>query len=49
MAELVEKLSEISETGKQLSGTGEIRDRSIGKQLKGVYGFNVRSGWAMTK
>jgi len=44
LAELVEKLDEIAETGKQLSGTGEIPERTIGKQLKGVYGFNVKVG-----
>ena len=27
-----------------MSGTGKFRDRSIGKHLKGVYGFNVKVG-----
>ena len=44
LAELVEKLDEIAETGKQLSGTREIPERSMGKHLKGVYGFNVKVG-----
>ena len=44
LAGLVEQLNELSDTGKQLSGTGELRDRGIGKQLKGVYGFNVKVG-----
>jgi len=44
LAELVEKLNEISEKGKEISGTGEIPERSIGKHLKGVYGFNVKVG-----
>lgn len=42
LADLVEKLNELSETGKQMSGTGEIP--GLGKQLKGVYGFNVKVG-----
>lgn len=44
LAELVEKLNEVAEKGKNISGTGEISDRSLGKQLKGVYGFNVKVG-----
>ena len=42
LADLVEKLNDLAETGKQMSGTGEIPD--LGKQLKGVYGFNVKVG-----
>lgn len=42
LTELVEKLNELAETGKQMSGTGEIP--GLGKQLKGVYGFNVKVG-----
>jgi HSP20 family protein len=42
LTELVEKLNDLAQTGKQLSGTGEIPD--LGKQLKGVYGFNVKVG-----
>jgi HSP20 family protein len=44
LAELVEKLNEVAETGKKISGTGEISDRTLGKHLKGVYGFNVKVG-----
>lgn len=42
LVDLVEKLNDLAETGKQMSGTGEIPD--LGKQLKGVYGFNVKVG-----
>lgn len=42
LADLVEKLNDLSETGKQMSGTGEIP--GLGKQFKGVYGFNVKVG-----
>jgi HSP20 family protein len=42
LADLVEKLNDLAETGKQMSGTGEIPD--LGKQFKGVYGFNVKVG-----
>jgi HSP20 family protein len=42
LVDLVEKLNDLAETGKQMSGTGEIPD--LGKHLKGVYGFNVKVG-----
>jgi HSP20 family protein len=42
LADLVEKLNELAETGKQMSGTGDVSD--LGKQFKGVYGFNVKVG-----
>jgi HSP20 family protein len=42
LTQLVEKLNDLAQTGKELSGTGEIPD--MGKQLKGVYGFNVKVG-----
>ncbi|MFZ5867606.1 MAG: gas vesicle protein GvpH [Thermodesulfobacteriota bacterium] len=44
LAELVEKLGEIAETGKQLSREGEISGMGPGKNLRGVYGFNVKVG-----
>jgi HSP20 family protein len=42
LTDLVEKLNELAETGKELSGKGEIPE--MGKGLKGVYGFNVKVG-----
>lgn len=42
LAELVQKLNELAETSKEISGTGEIPD--LGKKIKGVYGFNVKVG-----
>lgn len=44
LAELIEKLGELAEKGKELKGTGELSDLGLGKQLKGVYGFNVKVG-----
>jgi HSP20 family protein len=44
LAELVEKLGELADKGKELSGQGELSDLGPGKQLKGVYGFNVKVG-----
>jgi len=44
LTELIEKLGELAEKGKELKGTGELSDLGIGKQLKGVYGFNVKVG-----
>lgn len=44
LADLIEKLGELADKGKELKGTGEISDLGIGKQLKGVYGFNVKVG-----
>lgn len=44
LAQLVEKLNDLAETGKQLSGTGELSDFGPGRQFKGVYGFNVKVG-----
>jgi HSP20 family protein len=42
LADLVQKLNDLAETSKEISGTGEVPD--LGKQLKGVYGFNVKLG-----
>ncbi|MGB6064518.1 MAG: Hsp20/alpha crystallin family protein [Desulfomonilaceae bacterium] len=42
LTDLIEKLNELAETGKEMSGTGEIPN--LGKQFKGVYGFNVKVG-----
>jgi HSP20 family protein len=42
LADLVDKLNQLAETGKQLSGTGEIP--GLGKRVSGVYGFNVKVG-----
>lgn len=44
LTELVEKLGELAEKGKELSGKGDLADLGLGKQLKGVYGFNVKVG-----
>ncbi len=44
MTELVEKLGELADKGKELSGKGELSDLGLGKQAKGVYGFNVKFG-----
>jgi HSP20 family protein len=44
LTELVEKLGELADKGKELSGTGELSNLGSGKQLKGVYGFNVKVG-----
>ncbi|HHT9105460.1 MAG TPA: Hsp20/alpha crystallin family protein [Candidatus Wujingus californicus] len=40
LGELVNKLSDLSEKGKELKKTGEIK----GKKLGGVYGFSVKVG-----
>ena len=42
LAELVQKLNDLAETSKEISGAGEIPD--LGKKVKGVYGFNVKVG-----
>jgi len=44
LADLVGKLGELADKGKELSGTGQLSDLGPGKQLKGVYGFNVKVG-----
>ncbi len=41
LGDLVEKLNELAQTGQEFSKTGELRD---GGQLKGVYGFSIRTG-----
>ncbi len=43
LADLIEKLGDLAETGKQLSGSGEFEPGGK-KEFKGVYGFNVRVG-----
>jgi HSP20 family protein len=42
LADLVEKLSALAETGRQPSEPGEIH--RPGKELKGIYGFTVKLG-----
>jgi len=49
LTELIEKLGELAETGKELSGKGDLSDLGLGKQLKGVYGFNVKVGLGQDK
>lgn len=44
LTELVDKLNELSKSAQELKGAGEMADFGPGKQLKGVYGFNVRVG-----
>jgi HSP20 family protein len=42
LGDLVEKLGDLSESGGELSRTGEIH--GAGKELKGIYGFTIKSG-----
>jgi HSP20 family protein len=42
LADVVEKLGELAEKGQDISKTGEIRGPT--KELKGIYGFNVKFG-----
>jgi HSP20 family protein len=44
LTQLIEKLGDLAEKGKELSEKGELSDLGMGKQLKGVYGFNVKVG-----
>ncbi|MFH0823087.1 MAG: Hsp20/alpha crystallin family protein [Pseudomonadota bacterium] len=44
LTDLIEKLGDLADKGKELSGQGDISDLNLGKQLKGVYGFNVKVG-----
>ncbi len=44
LTEIVEKLGELADKSKEISGKGELSDLGLGKQLKGVYGFNVKVG-----
>lgn len=44
LADVVEKLGELAEKGQEISKTGEIRGRGPTKELKGIYGFNVKFG-----
>ena len=44
LTEIVERLGELAEKTKEVSGQGELSDLGFGKQLKGVYGFNVKVG-----
>ncbi len=44
LTELVEKLGDLADKGKELSGKGDLADLGLGKQAKGVYGFNVKFG-----
>lgn len=42
LGDLVEKLTELAEAGKELKNVGEIHGE--GQQLKGIYGFSVKVG-----
>jgi len=42
LGDLVGKLGELAESGRELSKTGEIH--GSGKELKGIYGFTVKVG-----
>jgi HSP20 family protein len=42
LTDLVEKLGELAEKGEQLSRSGEIH--GPGKEIRGIYGFNVKVG-----
>ncbi|MDQ7782307.1 MAG: gas vesicle protein GvpH [Desulfomonilaceae bacterium] len=44
LTEIVERLGELAEKTKEISGEGNLSDLGLGKQLKGVYGFNVKVG-----
>ena len=41
---LVERLSELADTGRELSKSGEIHGLGPDSQVKGVYGFTVKVG-----
>ena len=43
LAEVLDKLSELAETGRTLSESGEFNSASS-KEFKGIYGFNVKVG-----
>lgn len=43
LADVVEKLNELAETGRELAKSGEFT-AGPQRELKGVYGFNVRMG-----
>jgi HSP20 family protein len=47
LVDLVDKLNELAETGKELSRSGEVP--GLGKGLTGVYGFNVKLGAGQQK
>jgi len=49
LTDFIEKLSELADKGKELRGLGEISDLGLGKQVKGVYGFNVKVGLGQDK
>ncbi len=44
LANLIEKLGDLADKGKELSKQGEITGSGRGGQLRGVYGFNVKVG-----
>lgn len=44
LADMVEKLGDLAETGKEISRSGEIGGLNSKKNIKGVYGFNVKIG-----
>jgi HSP20 family protein len=44
LIDLVEKLNELAETGRELSGQREFTSTIEGEKLKGVVGFNVKMG-----
>lgn len=44
LTDLVEKLGDLAEKGEELSRTGEFQFKGKGKDLKGVYGFSIKTG-----
>lgn len=44
LGDLIEKLTELAEKGEELKKTQEFSTDLNGKEMKGVYGFNVRFG-----
>lgn len=44
LTDLIERLGELAEKGKQLSRTGEVQWEDNKKDMKGVFGFSVKMG-----
>ena len=44
LSDLVQKLADLAEKGRELKGSGEIPNLQGDKEIKAVYGFNVKFG-----
>lgn len=44
LTDFIEKLGDLAEKGEKLSRTGELHWKGQGKDLKGVYGFSIKTG-----